>query len=112
MACRMTVDQDRNTMFVYFEGNLDISVCTALRKIAEIPPGSPTFWVLNFEGIVRVFDSGIATVRVLAQRLRKEGKVLLISGDCPTALRGVGGGMLPYEEGETEGSGPSSRNLR
>jgi hypothetical protein len=99
----MTVDQDRNTMYVYFEGNLDISVCSALRKIAEIPPGSPAFWVLNFDGIVRVFDSGIATIKVMAERLRKQGKVLMVSGDCPSALQGVGLGLMPLDADDSAG---------
>jgi len=105
----MTLDEDRNTMYLYFEGNLDISVCSALRKIAEIPSGSPAFWVLNFEGIVRVFDSGVATIKVLAERLRRDGKVLMVSGRCPAALQGVGIGLTG---GDIEaGSGPPTRSL-
>jgi hypothetical protein len=105
----MTLDEDRNTMYLYFEGNLDISVCSALRKIAEIPADSPAFWVLNFEGIVRVFDSGVATVKVLAERLRRDGKVLMVSGRCPAALQGLGIGLTG---GDMEsGSGPLRRSL-
>lgn len=78
-----------------FEGNLDLSIALAVCDICKRTPAGLRSCILDLRGVERVFDSGVALLRMLYQRLTELGIPVVILSDNPRIRK-----QIPFITGE------------
>jgi anti-anti-sigma regulatory factor len=80
---------------LYFNGNLDITVSHELCRIGAHIPASLRTCVMDLTGVQRVFDSGIALLRMLSAKLHRVGASVVVVSDHPDVRRLILGSWVP-----------------
>jgi ABC-type transporter Mla MlaB component len=82
---------DEGTLVVTFDGRLDFSIARDVFVTARRATGDIETCVLDLRKVERVFDSGIALLRLLQARMRDANiqvRVLAASDDLAIKVRG------------------------
>jgi ABC-type transporter Mla MlaB component len=87
MPVSISILPDEQRMSLYFSGNLDISVTSRICEACDKLPFGIKECVLDLTGVERIFDSGLALLRMLCQRLRRVGASISIRGDLSEITR-------------------------
>jgi ABC-type transporter Mla MlaB component len=66
-----------------FSGNLDVSVSQDICDICWSPPRDLKTCIVDISGIDRLFDSGVALLKMLHQHLVKKNVLVVILSDSP-----------------------------
>jgi anti-anti-sigma regulatory factor len=74
---------------LYFDGNLDITVSHELCGLGAHIPASLRTCVMDLTRVQRVFDSGIALLRMLSEKLHRVGAHVVVVGDHPDVRRQI-----------------------
>lgn len=74
---------------LYFDGNLDITISHELCGIGAHIPASLRTCVMDLTRVHRVFDSGIALLRMLSEKLHRVGASVVVVGDHPDVRRQI-----------------------
>jgi len=72
-----------------FDGNLDITVSQAVCGISTHIPARLRTCVMDLTRVQRVFDSGIALLRMLCASLHQAGAKVVVLGDHPDLRRQI-----------------------
>jgi len=87
MPLSVTLCPAGDQIYVVFTGNLDISasipVCDICRRISP----EVLLCVLDVRKVERVFDSGIALLRMLSERVERGGGRVVLRGEHPELRR-------------------------
>ncbi len=70
-----------------FDGNLDISAAMPVCDLCRRVPRGLERCVLDLSRVERVFDSGVALLQMLCQRLARLGAEVSVIGDSVVARR-------------------------
>jgi hypothetical protein len=76
-----------NRLDLSFDGNLDITVSNVVCGVGSHIPASLGTCVLDLTRVQRVFDSGIALLRMLTAKLHRAGARVVVVGDHPDLRR-------------------------
>ena len=66
-----------------FQGNLDASISQDIVDICKRISSSLKFCIIDLSGVERMFESGVALLRVLHRRLSERGITVVILSDHP-----------------------------
>jgi ABC-type transporter Mla MlaB component len=80
---------------VVFEGNLDVSVWLAVCDACKTMPPDLKSCILDLRRVQQVFDSGLALLRMLYQRLSEAGVTVSVLCDHPRIRS-----QIPFVMGE------------
>lgn len=72
-----------------FEGNLDLSVTSAVCQVVPDLRASLKTCIMDLTRVERVFDSGIALLRMLSKHLHGAGATVVVLTDHPEVRRRV-----------------------
>ena len=81
MPVRTAYVERENRLDLSVIGNLDLTISQAVCDICARLPSTLKFCVIDLSDVERVFDSGIAVLRMLHRRLREFGATVVIHGD-------------------------------
>jgi ABC-type transporter Mla MlaB component len=74
---------EENRLDLTFNGNLDVSVTHDVFGLCKrVPPGLDAC-IIDLSNVVRLFDSGVALLRILYARLTDAGATIVILADRP-----------------------------
>jgi hypothetical protein len=78
---------EKHLLDLCFDGNLDLTVTDAVfAVVSQVRVGVQTC-IMDLTRVERVFDSGIALLRMLSADLRRIGVAVVILADQPDAVR-------------------------
>lgn len=87
MPLSVTVCPAGDQIYLMFTGNLDISasipVCDLCRRISP----EVLLCVLDVRKVERVFDSGIALLQMVSERVQRRGGTVVLRGEHPELKR-------------------------
>lgn len=75
--------EDEDRLDLTFDGNLDLSISVEICRICQRVTTELRICVVDLSGVDRVFDSGVALLRMLCRRLRELGATVVLLGDHP-----------------------------
>ena len=89
MVVHATFIDEEDRLDLVFEGNLDVSVAQPVCDICKRLDRGPRYCILDLYAVERIFDSGVALLRMLCGRLRALGTRVLVLGDQPQILERI-----------------------
>ncbi len=89
MPVRTAYTEEENRLDLSFIGSLDLTISNAVCDICARLPSSLRFCVIDLSDVERVFDSGVALLRMLHRRLREFGATVVIHGDPSEVQRRI-----------------------
>jgi ABC-type transporter Mla MlaB component len=73
MAIRPVFESQRETVTLYFDGDLDLTLSRDIFAVCNLPWSGMSHCILDMRQVHRVFDSGVALTLMLARRLARQG---------------------------------------
>jgi ABC-type transporter Mla MlaB component len=89
MSVRVSFVPKEDRLDLCFEGNLDFTVSHELCGIGAHIPASLRTCVMDLTRVQRVFDSGIALLRMLSGKLSRVGASVVVLSDHPDVRRQI-----------------------
>ncbi len=87
MPISVTVGAPGDRLHIVFTGNLDISASIPVCELCErLPPGM-LLCVFDVQQVERVFDSGVALLRMVCEHVCSSGGRVVLRGEQPEILR-------------------------
>lgn len=86
MVVRASFIEEEDRLDLVFEGNLDVSVAQSVCDLCKRLKIGPRYCIVDLYGVERIFDSGVALLRMLSRRLQALGTRVLVLGDHPQIL--------------------------
>ena len=72
-----------------FHGNLDLTITEEICQLFASLPSTLRTCILDLTGLERVFDSGMAMLWLLNERLKRIGATVVVLSDHPDVLRRI-----------------------
>jgi len=105
MSMRASFVPEQELLDLSFDGNLDLTVTHAVCGLVPQVRSSLKTCIMDLTRVDRVFDSGIALLRMLSRELHRAGATVVVLADHPD-LRG----RVSLIQGDA--AYPSRRHLR
>lgn len=83
MAMHSDYIDEEGRLDLHFDGNLDLTVSQGICEVCREALPDLRSCIIDLSGVERIFDSGIALLKMLYGRLRELGAVVVVLSDDP-----------------------------